>query len=110
MPPPDLAIPTLPSRSLGGTVTFYRRLGFEGNVHPHGGYAILNRGTVELHFFEHSALIPEDSSAGCYLRVADAAGMHAGFAPNTGRSETSWQPSLHNRRGPWRASSTPQNS
>lgn len=80
MQPPDLAIPTLPSRSPETTVAFYRRLGFEGNVHPHGGYAILTRGTVELHFFDHSTLIPGESSAGCYIRVADAAGMHAAFA------------------------------
>lgn len=80
MQPPELAIPTLPSRSLEDTVAFYRRLGFEGNVHPHGGYAILTRGTLELHFFEHSTLVPGESSAGCYLRVANAAGMHAAFA------------------------------
>jgi len=29
----DLAIPTLPSRSIDATVAFYKRLGFEGGAH-----------------------------------------------------------------------------
>jgi catechol 2,3-dioxygenase-like lactoylglutathione lyase family enzyme len=72
----DLAVPILPSRSLSDTVAFYRRLGFEGDVHEFGDYAILTRGTVELHFFTHRALRPEESHAGCYLRVRDAAAWH----------------------------------
>lgn len=71
----DLAIPILPSRSLEGTLAFYAGLGFEGEVHPHGEYAILRRGTVELHFFLHAALRPEESSAMCYIRVQDAEGF-----------------------------------
>lgn len=68
----DLAIPILPSRSVNDAVAFYRRLGFEGGAHAFdSGYAILNRGPVELHFFTHEKLVPAESSAGCYIRVAD---------------------------------------
>lgn len=68
----DLAIPILPSRSVNDTVTFYKRLGFEGGAHAFdSGYAILRRGTVELHFFTHRELVPAQSSAGCYIRVTD---------------------------------------
>ncbi|MDX1964819.1 MAG: VOC family protein [Pirellulales bacterium] len=67
----DLAIPTLPCRSLDQTLAFYRRLGFSGDIHPHGDYAILQRGSVELHFFTMTNLRPEISHAGCYIRVAD---------------------------------------
>jgi catechol 2,3-dioxygenase-like lactoylglutathione lyase family enzyme len=67
----DIAIPILPSRSLNDTLAFYRRLGFEGAIHSHGDYAIITRGTVELHFFTHRELDPAKSSAGCYLRVSD---------------------------------------
>ena|SRR6185369_13362080 len=68
----DQAIPTLPSRSVGETVMFYRRLGFEGGVHEFtNSYAILRRGAIELHFFKHEDLIPAESSAGCYIRVLD---------------------------------------
>jgi catechol 2,3-dioxygenase-like lactoylglutathione lyase family enzyme len=76
----DMAIPTLPSRDVNKTVTFYRRLGFEGGVHSHGDYAILTRGTLELHFFTHSDLVPEESSAGCYLRVLDVDAIYSAFA------------------------------
>ena len=76
----DMAIPTLPSRDVNETVTFYRRLGFEGGVHSHGDYAILTRGSLELHFFTHSDLRPEDSSAGCYLRVLDVDSLYRAFA------------------------------
>ena len=76
----DMAIPTLPSRDVNETVMFYRRLGFEGGVHSHGDYAILTRGTLELHFFTHGELVPEDSSAGCYLRVLDVDSIYRAFA------------------------------
>ena len=50
MPPPDLAIPILPSRSVNDTLAFYRRLGFEGTISAFPfNYAILRRGAVELH-------------------------------------------------------------
>ncbi len=81
MQPSDIAIPTLPSRSVETTVEFYRKLGFDGKIWgaPYR-YAILTRGTLEIHFFTHESLLPEQSSAGCYLRVADVDGLHQAFA------------------------------
>ena len=68
----DLAIPILPSRSVSATVAFFKRLGFDGGAHESdSGYAILRRGGIELHFFTHPELVPEESSAGCYIRVMD---------------------------------------
>jgi catechol 2,3-dioxygenase-like lactoylglutathione lyase family enzyme len=82
MPPHDLAIPILPSRSVIATTEFYRRLGFEGGPHAFdNGYAILRRGAVELHFFTHKALIPEDSFAGCYIRVMDVESFYESCSP-----------------------------
>ena len=84
----DQAIPVLPSRSLPRTLAFYERLGFEGRLLAGGTYAILTRGSVELHFFPHPSLVPGDCYAGCYVRVADVDAMHASFArtalPETG--------------------------
>jgi catechol 2,3-dioxygenase-like lactoylglutathione lyase family enzyme len=80
MQPHDLAIPTLPSRSLSDTLGFYGRLGFAGRIHSHGDYAILTRGTLELHFFTHRELDPSASSAGCYLRVSDVESLYRAFA------------------------------
>ena len=70
----------LPSRSLNDTLAFYRRLGFDGTIHSHGDYAILVRETVELHFFTHRELCPAESSAGCYIRVADVDSVYRAFA------------------------------
>jgi hypothetical protein len=75
----DIAIPILPSRSLSDTLAFFRRLGFDGEIHSFGDYAILTRGTVELHFFTHRELIPAESSAMCYIRVSDVESIHRAF-------------------------------
>lgn len=85
----DLAIPTLPSRSVSATTEFYRRLGFEGGPHKFNGeYAILRRGAIELHFFTHRNLVPAESSAGCYIRVSDVEAIYRDFLafalPSTG--------------------------
>ena len=77
----DLAIPTLPCRSVTATVEFYKRLGFEGGPHEfNSDYAILCRGAVELHFFTHRELVPADSSAGCYIRVLDVENVYRSFS------------------------------
>lgn len=69
----DLAIPTLPSRSVTDTVAFYQQFGFDGKLRGVGNsYAILTRGTLEFHFFTHRDLRPAESCAGCYFRVVDA--------------------------------------
>ena len=81
MQPYDLAIPTLPCRSVSETVAFYKRLGFEGGAHEFNGeYAILRRGAVELHFFSHTELVPAHSSAGCYIRVLDVESIYRAFS------------------------------
>ena len=81
MQPSDLAIPILPSRSVTDTLGFYERLGFSGKLCGDAdSYAILTRGTVELHFFTHRELRPAESSAGCYIRVADVESIYRGFA------------------------------
>ena len=77
----DLAIPTLPCRSVSATVAFYKRLGFEGGANEFNHeYAILRRGAVELHFFTHAELVPAESSAGCYIRVLDVESIYRSFS------------------------------
>jgi catechol 2,3-dioxygenase-like lactoylglutathione lyase family enzyme len=73
----DLAIPTLPCRSVSASAEFYRLLGFVGGAHEFNSeYGILRRGTIELHFFTHKELVPADSSAGCYIRVLDVESIY----------------------------------
>lgn len=85
-----LAIPILPCRSVSATTEFYRQLGFEGGAHGFDpDYAILKRGTIELHFFVHAELDPDGSSAGCYIRVSDVQSLYeaslASGLPSFGR-------------------------
>ena len=63
------------------TLAFFRRLGFDGKIwgEPYS-YAILRRGTVELHFFTDEALHRAESSAGCYIRVSDVESIYRAFA------------------------------
>ena len=76
----DLTIPILPSRSLPSTLAFYERLGFDGEILGAGdAYAILTRGDLELHFFVHTELVPTESYAGCYVRVADVEPLYNAF-------------------------------
>lgn len=75
----DIAIPILPSRSLGDTIAFFQRLGFEGHL-AGDAYAILTRGGLELHFFHHPDLRPAESHAGCYIRVSDVEAIYKAFA------------------------------
>jgi len=77
----DIAIPLLPSRSMARTLAFYQRLGFQGRVLGEGNaYAILERGSVEIHFFLHEALVPAESAFGCYIRVLDVEPIHRAMA------------------------------
>lgn len=77
----NLAIPILPARSMEATVAFYRRLGFDVRVaSPTGDYAIAVRGTLEVHFFLHKALVPRESAFGCYFRVHDVDTLFEAFA------------------------------
>ena len=77
----NIAIPILPSRSVEDTLSFYRRLGFDGKIWgaPHL-YAILNRGPIEIHFFTHTELRPAESNSGCYIRVSDVEGVYRAFS------------------------------
>ena len=78
---PEVTIPILPSNSIDATVAFYERLGFEGGAHQHDSrYAILRRGGIELHFFEHKTLIPAESYAGSYVRVTDVESIYRSFS------------------------------
>ncbi len=44
-----------------------------------GAYAIVTRRNLEIHFFLHATLVPADSWAGCYVRVADVDALNTSF-------------------------------
>lgn len=73
------SIPILPARDLVETRNFYERLGFETvGWWPDifGGYAILVRGQLEMHFFRYADLSPSDNYGQCYWRVDDVDGFY----------------------------------
>jgi catechol 2,3-dioxygenase-like lactoylglutathione lyase family enzyme len=75
------AIPVLPARDLAATLAFYERLGFEQQGAPWQTYRylIVGREQYELHFYEDAEVDPLTTTAGCYLRVADADALHAAW-------------------------------
>jgi len=77
----DIAVPTLPSQSVSDALAFYRRLGFDCEILGVGdSYAMLRPGAVELHFLTHLGLLPDESNAGCYIRVSDVESICRDFA------------------------------
>lgn len=97
----DLAIPILPSRSIENTRDFYQQFGFDCKIWgaPHF-YAILTRGSTEIHFFTHSELVPAESSAGCYIRTQNVDELHEVFAKaNLPKSGIPRMDNLENK--PW---------
>lgn len=68
------SIPILPARNLADTRAFYEQLGFETVgwwPDTFGGYAILVKGDLEVHFFRFAELDPTKSYAQCYWRITD---------------------------------------
>ena len=77
---PGVAIPILPARDLGETRAFYERLGFRAAgwwPNEFGGYAILVRGDLSMHFFAFEDISPAQNYAQCYWRVKDVDALYA---------------------------------
>lgn len=88
---PGISIPILPARDLVETRTFYERLGFRAAgwwPQEFGGYAILRKGDLSMHFFSYEDLSPSVNYAQCYWRVKDVdalyAECHAADLPGSG--------------------------
>jgi hypothetical protein len=77
----DRSIPLLPAKSMVATLDFYRRLGFDCEiVSPNNDYAIADRGTLEVHFFLYTDLMPHTSSFGSYFRVNDVDSLYQEYS------------------------------
>src|SRR5690554_8056138 len=66
----DRITANLPSRDFQATAEFYGRLGFE-EMYRDEHWMILRRGTLEVEFFPHPNLAPEDSWFSACVRVND---------------------------------------
>lgn len=77
---PGIAIPILPARDLTETRAFYERLGFETRgwwPQTFGGYAILVRGDLRMHFFAFDKISPSTNYGQCYWHVEDVDALYA---------------------------------
>jgi catechol 2,3-dioxygenase-like lactoylglutathione lyase family enzyme len=68
----DRAIPILVSRDIAKSIDFYQKLGFESHypINPNADYAILYRGSLEIHLSFFPDIVPSASYLACYLRVS----------------------------------------
>jgi catechol 2,3-dioxygenase-like lactoylglutathione lyase family enzyme len=77
------AFPILPARDLVETRAFYERLGFRTVgwwPDAFGGYAIVSKGMLQMHFFRFPELDPASTYAQCYWSVADVDALYAEIA------------------------------
>ena len=76
----DIAVPMLPASNIEQSIMFYRALRFVVvRRYPDpapDGYAVLRRDALELHLFDWPHARPDNSIAGCFIRVADAPALH----------------------------------
>ncbi|WP_216825861.1 bleomycin resistance protein [Sulfitobacter sp. SK012] len=79
MTKPDRITANLPSRDFQRTCDFYALLGFNV-IYRDTSWLILARGTLELEFFHHPDLKPEDSWFSACIRVDDLDGLRAKWA------------------------------
>jgi catechol 2,3-dioxygenase-like lactoylglutathione lyase family enzyme len=78
-----ISIPILPARDLAETRAFYERLGFHAAgwwPNEFGGYAILRRGDLSMHFFLYKDISPAHNYGQCYWRVEDVDALYKEFA------------------------------
>ena len=77
-------IPILAARDIAETIDFYGKLGFAVvRLYDAFGppYLLMRRDDVELHFVHTPETDPEESDAGCYLRIEDAQAVYDDWAP-----------------------------
>jgi catechol 2,3-dioxygenase-like lactoylglutathione lyase family enzyme len=74
-------IPVLPCRLLEENLNFYRALGFEVTFHQQrpNPYAVVKRGSIELHFFAMKTYDPTQSYSTCYIVTTDVEALYDAF-------------------------------
>lgn len=75
---PDRINANLPSRDFGETERFYAALGFV-TAFKGADWMVLTRGPLELEFFPHPDLKPEESWFSACVRVADLDALYAAW-------------------------------
>lgn len=73
------SIPILPARDIPETLALFERLGFEVRHDEFNGYAMVRRGSIELHFAATPELDPWTSAGMAFVRLDDVCGLYEEF-------------------------------
>ena len=74
--------PKLPMRDKGITKNYYiNQLGFK-EIGDYGGYLMLKRDNIEIHFFEFKELDPKENYGQVYIRTNDIDGLYKSMLQN----------------------------
>lgn len=78
------SIPILPARDIPETLAFFERLGFTGRHDKANDYAVVRRGSIELHFVATPDLDPWTSAGMAYVRGNDIDSLYDEFRTSGG--------------------------
>jgi hypothetical protein len=73
------SIPVLPARHIPSTVELFDQLGFDVRLDETNEYAIVRRGSIELHFTASPALDPWTSNGMAFVRLDDVDALYDQF-------------------------------
>lgn len=75
--------PKLPMRNKAVTKDFYiNKLGFEQYGGDFDGYLMIEKDSVQIHFFEFNELDPKENYGQIYIRTDDIDGLYKSFQNN----------------------------
>lgn len=75
--------PKLPMRNKAATKDFYvNKLGFEQYGGDFEGYLMVEKDSVQIHFFEFNELDPQENYGQIYIRTDDIDGLYKSFQEN----------------------------
>lgn len=73
------SIPVLPARDIPETLALFEQLGFTVRHDEENDYAMVRRGTIELHFTASPNLDPWNGAGIAFVRLNDAAALYEEF-------------------------------
>jgi catechol 2,3-dioxygenase-like lactoylglutathione lyase family enzyme len=89
--------PKLPTRNPEATKAFYsEKLGFT-LIGDYGDYLLLQRENVEIHFFLHQTLVPQENYGQVYIRVQEIESLYKAFQ----KAGIDIHPNAPLQRKPW---------
>lgn len=74
------SIPILPARDIPETLALFAQLGFDVRHDEANGYAMVRRGTIEVHFTVSPDLDPWTSNGMAFIRLDDVTSLYEEFS------------------------------